>query len=382
MKNYLLISLFAISLFGSWFDDIYQDVFKVQSCQFKDKNSFDKNWQPFIKDSDDAIKLFNKMDKEKVESSWIPFISTKDRIRQDFNSILDDVITTFTGDTRILDCLNEMRRLNRKIIEERDIILKLKEKNISGDNKDIKTEIKVRLKNVLKIGTDIVAIRKSILLELKKLGLDLNNKELEALLVRIDSDNIIQIMVIFDISKKITLKLEELMRSNNDNLKISKRYYGMNLILSEIALYVQDKYINSINSKYIPKLNKIISKVNLLIADTDRLLKKSSTQYERDIYLNNIKSQKLTVQTAKMYIKNLAKQKEQIQIAKMRTIKNLDLTRNSYRTMQVGSNLLNLIKSTQQSFNKVINIQFPEIIPFQNSDIEREYKRLTNELRD
>ena len=381
MKTLFLISIFSLSLFGNWFDDIYRNIFKIDSCQSQENRSFNQSWQPFIEKSNSAIEKFNKIDKEKIEDSWLPFVSTKENIREDFNSILNDMISTLTEDTKVMECLQEMRRLNRKILDEKDGILKIKEQNISGIDENTKKEIEEKFKKILKLQENIKAIRKSILLELKKLGLNLRSQELEALLVRIDSENIIQIMVIFDISKKIILKLEELMRLNSEDLKISKRYYGMNLILSEIAFYVQKKYIDSIDRKYIPKLNKIILKVDTLIGDTEYLLKNSSTKYEKDIYRNNIKSQKLTVKTAKFYIQNLVKQREQINIAKERSIKNLNLTRNSYRTMEVGSKLLNLIQSTQQSFSQIMSIQLPEIIPFQNKNIEREYKKLTEELR-
>lgn len=382
MKINFLTLFLSISLFGGWIDDKYIEIFNIDLnyCQ-KTGNPFDKAWKPFISHSDNAISKFQSLDNEKTESSWLPFISTKESIRQDFNDILNDMILTFTEDTLIMKCLENMKILNRRIIREKDSILKIKENNISELSESNKKEIQLKLRNILRYKNQIIEIKKFILKELQKLGLDLKSKDLEALLIRVDSENIIQLMVVFDISKNITLKLEELMRLNSDNLKISKRYYGMNLILSEIALYIQNRYIISINSKYVPRLKSVILKINNLRKDTQILLNNSSTKYEKNIYLNNIKSQELTIKTANIYIKNLEKQKEQIEIAKEKSINNLNLTRNSYRTMQIGFNLLNLVKSTQLSFSKIISIQLPEIIPFQNKNIEREYKKLTEELQ-
>ena len=170
------------------------------------------------------------------------------------------------------------------------------------------------------------------------------------------------------------------MRSNSENIAVAKRYYGMNLILSEIAVYINQKYIDEIDLSYIPKLNKIKNNVNKLITETKNLIAKSSTDYERKIYQSNLKSQMITLKTANLYIQNLQKQKEQIEIAKKKALKNLKLTVNSYKTVKLGANLLHLIKSTQKSFSKIMDLQFPELVPFENKQIELEYQKITNQI--
>jgi hypothetical protein len=376
MFKIIFVSLLSFSILSAdWFENLYREIFDI-SCLEIDDVPFEENWKSFIDNSDEAIKVFQKM--ENSDDSW--FFNSKERLRKDFNSLLDDILLLFSNDKKVVLCLNEMRKDSRRILELKDEILKIKEQNIEKNEAELKQKLAVKFKEIEKLNVKINKIRKSILDNLKKLGFNLSEEELKALLVRIDSKDIVKMAVIFDISKKITAKLEELMRSNSENITVAKRYYGMNLILSEIAVYINQKYIDEIDLSYIPKLNKIKNNVNKLITETKNLIAKSSTDYERKIYQSNLKSQMITLKTANLYIQNLQKQKEQIEIAKKKALKNLKLTVNSYKTVKLGANLLHLIKSTQKSFSKIMDLQFPELVPFENKQIELEYQKITNQI--
>ncbi|HIC09883.1 MAG TPA: hypothetical protein EYO61_00810 [Campylobacterales bacterium] len=381
MRKIFLFAIVVVSLYSDWFNDIYREIFGVEDCSTMQSRNFDKSWQPFLENSEDAIKLFNQIDKTDIEDSWIPFIDTKERLRRDFNSILDDIISILSQDTKVIECLKELQNINRKILEEKEELLRLKEKDISEVNQEIKEQVAEKFREIEALQKEMKIVRKSILAELQKLGLNLKPEELEALLIRVDSFNIVQMLVVFDISKKIVDRLGKLMESNSSNMRVIKRYYGMNLIVSEIAYYIQTKYIEEIDRKYIPKLKKVISRVEKLVSETKKLLKNSSSDYEREIYQKNLESQRLTIKTAKLYIENLQSQRRQIEEAQKESLKNLNLTRNSYRTMEAGTALLNLIQVSKENFNKIINLQIPKIIPFDNQAIAKEYQRLTDEIR-
>lgn len=365
-----LIFILATQLSSGWLDRNF-------SCKSKENIKFNENWKEFLGESEDAIETFN--DLINYEESWFSFINSKEDLQDDFNEILEDMIATFTDNKKVIFCLNKMKKFNREILDIQNDILLLKEKNIDNSTK-IAKEMDEKYKEISKLQNYILEIKKSILNELKKLGLEISDEELNTLLVRIDSQNIIQMMLVFDISKKITSKLEKLMLAGNGDIKITKRYYGMNLILSEIALFIQNKYITSIDSKFIPKLKKMISEISQLKKHTVKLLNQSHTDYEKNIYKNNIESQQLTLKTAEIYIKNLNTQKNQIKLARKQVLRNLDLTLNSYQTMAISSNLLNLINLSKKSFSKIMKMQFPEIIPFKNPNMAKEYQKLTEEL--
>ncbi len=355
-------------------------------CPFKSKDDqndeLQDRWEGFINLSENAIGKINKLDEVKIEKSWVPLLDTRESLNGDINSILDDLLIALSGDTRVMECMNKMRDINREILIERDALTKISERSIAKISEADRNESKIRFEKIDVLNEHLANIRSSLLIELKNLGLDMPDEDLEKILMRIDSSDIIQVMVIFDISKKITSKLEDLIKNDSNNIKLSKRYYGMNLVLSKIALHVQDQYKIALTTNYIPKLQTMVNNLNSLLVETENLLKESKTQYEREIYSNNLKAQKLSIETASLYAKNLQKQLQQVEEGREQAMNNLKLTSNSYKTLQAGVSLLDVIKETQNSFSSIMKIQLPEIIPFKNLQMEQEYHKITEELRD
>ena len=204
MFKIIFVSLLSFSILSAdWFENLYREIFDI-SCLEIDDVPFEENWKSFIDNSDEAIEVFQEM--ENSDDSW--FFNSKERLRKDFNSLLDDILLLFSNDKKVILCLNEMRKDSRRILELKDEILKIKEQNIEKNEAELKQKLAVKFKEIEKLNVKINKIRKSILDHLKKLGFNLSEEELKALLVRIDSKDIVKMAVIFDISKKIQQSLK------------------------------------------------------------------------------------------------------------------------------------------------------------------------------
>jgi hypothetical protein len=69
-----------------------------------------------------------------------------------------------------------------------------------------------------------------------------------------------------------------------------------------------------------------------------------------------------------------------MQEAQEHTKKNLLLAENTFSTVSLSSGLYNLIRQSQMMFDKISRIQVPEIVPFENLQIEQKYKELTKQI--
>ena len=52
----------------------------------------------------------------------------------------------------------------------------------------------------------------------------------------------------------------------------------------------------------------------------------------------------------------------------------------TYDTAANSANLVNLINQTQDTFNEIMNMQIPGIIPFENIELEEKFKEISNQL--
>jgi hypothetical protein len=54
---------------------------------------------------------------------------------------------------------------------------------------------------------------------------------------------------------------------------------------------------------------------------------------------------------------------------------------NTYSTVKVSGELVNLLRSSSKSFDDLFNIQPPDLLVFQNLQMKEEFSALTTKLR-
>ncbi len=76
-----------------------------------------------------------------------------------------------------------------------------------------------------------------------------------------------------------------------------------------------------------------------------------------------------------MYFSKVALAQELVQ-------KDLALAQNTYQTVEVSASLLVIIKTSKDSFDALISLQIPQIIPFENLNMQTKYQELSELLKD
>ena len=197
------------------------------------------------------------------------------------------------------------------------------------------------------------------------------------LLTRVDADDIIGMTVIFDTVKALTLRLMNLTEESGEDLLFAKKYYSMHVVLLELIIHMQNGYMGHIDDKYLPKL-QTITKQTLKIRNQARTeLKREKSAQRRKIYKSNVAAHQLTLQTAKLYGKALKSQKGKVKKAQKKSKRDLALANNTLATVMVSADLLGMLKTSQQTFNALINLQVPELVPFKNLKMQKKFEELS-----
>jgi hypothetical protein len=210
---------------------------------------------------------------------------------------------------------------------------------------------------------------------------NLNSKQIDALLTRVDGDDIIQISLVMETLKYITNQILVLMKESQEELTQAKKYYAMHQVLLELVVYIQQKYIDKCDNSYIPKIEKLIVDSKAMMDETKRLRDKEEDPKVRAIYNINLDAQILTKKVAIRYKDDIIKSKKNMLEAQKISKKNLKLSQNTYQTVMLSANLFNLIKRSQTMFDEVSKIQVPKIVPFQSIQLQEKYRELTEKLR-
>tara|TARA_B100000161_G_scaffold209952_1_gene154747 strand:- start:113 stop:1378 length:1266 start_codon:yes stop_codon:yes gene_type:complete len=209
------------------------------------------------------------------------------------------------------------------------------------------------------------------------LGIDLSIEQIRVMTTRVDGDDLAKSIAIFDVTKQISVSLGELMNQNSFSGESTAKYYGIYVILSEILGFAQREYISKLDNIYLKRINEIKNNSLKSISMAESEIKRSQSQQSIDIYNNNIKAERFTIEVADQYRSILLSQRAKLLSALKRTEEQISVGYSSYITAMNSSILSSLIQDTLSSFDQIMSMQIPEIIAFESTELESEFRKLS-----
>ena len=319
------------------------------------------------------------------DSAWVG--RDKEENQEDINALLDRAVGILSL-SEANPIRAEIRAFEARIREAKDRIADNRQAIV---NAPVKSAWKSTIDDYRQKIADQEAAIDSYQAEIAKLtqefgaalgdsGVQLTPDQLDLLLTSVVGDDVIQSGIVYANVKRISEQLMQLTLETREDLAVSKRYYGMHTILLEILLHMQQTSISQIDQRYLPAIEQILSEVDEISATTHRLLQVQTDPGHRRHLLANLQAQKLTARTATLYRKHLLAQRKAILQARSRTSSDLRVARNTYRTVMVSGELINLLQTSQQSFDQMLAIQPPALLVFENKRMKQEFAALTARL--
>ena len=217
---------------------------------------------------------------------------------------------------------------------------------------------------------------------LRALGLQLDDRQIDVLLSSVTGDDLLQNAVVFSNVRAMVEKLAELSREDRDNLEINRRYSGLYLVLNDLLIHTQEELVRRIDGEYKPRLGEIGREAEALRKEA--LAKASQAGYsdsQKKSFALNAESNAMTLRVAELYTRLLDSQRKGIldNLADLR--RSRDLAENTYRTVRSSGDLRNLIRSGLELFDSIHALAMPEILPFENEAIRREFEEINKRLK-
>gem|GEM_PF-5339086 len=336
-------------------------------------------WEQLLEQLNQATGTLNAY-KEAPDHAW--FGTDKRTIRPDFNRQLDAIKNLLLQDTAAFSCLQKKQEITRSQAFIHASLSRQREKLLVSAGEDyqkVKQEISLMEQQLKALKNNIGEINRIIQQQLKAAGVILNLEQVDVLMSRVDAQNIIEMVVVFDLLKDVNRRLGELMKINQQDIQATRKYYAMHVIISEMVVSIQAAYLQQLDEQYLPRIRAIEARLDNMLEETRELAENAVGEHQQ-IYAGNIKAQQLSLKTAGLYKSDLQQQYKNIEDAKKLAEKDLQLADNTYQTVQVSLDLLTLLQSSRKAYQKLLAIQVPKIVPFSNQGIASEYQRLTGQL--
>jgi len=346
-----------------------------------------------IQDKIDNIRIrvgeISGLKKEEINASSFTLISkSKKDYRIDIDEVLQD-IEHIIFDGEIVDYASRIRYSRLQIsnlkrekasLNEDLVFAPVEGTLLKSSKEDIREKIKDVDDLIKKTHRLIDEFEFDLKRKLNALGINLTREQIRVMTTRVDGDELSKSFAIFDVTKQISETLAILVKENNFSGETTVKYYGTYVVLSEILGYSQREYMRKIKELYLPSLDKIADDINGAIEFSEESIDAASVESNRKILRSNIESNKFSLMVVNTYRKILEKQYDSLESALERTNEQITVAYSTYDTAANAANLINLINETQDSFNRILDMQVPDIIPFENTELELKFQEISDKI--
>jgi hypothetical protein len=349
----------------------------------EEPDTFGQVWSDVIPKLEETVAL-EEAQRDLPEKAW--FRRDQTDIQADIDELLDasvDILSTspvqrYRARIRVLQ--DDIRQARADIDGFRKARVAAPQKSLTERTvADYDRLISEREDAIARGQQELIAIKGEFAAELRGMGLTLSDEQLEFLLSTVVGDNLVDLGIVFDNVKAITAQLEELMRDSGEDLDSARRYYGMYLVLLRALNRMHLDVEQAIDQRYVPQINAIAERARVLSEETNALRRKHPEKAE--ILDANLKAQQLTVEAADLYRRYLKEQGKQVANARMALQQDIATAWNTYETVRVSGELVDLVQSSRQLLDGLLRRQVPSLQPFQNLEMQRELSNLTEQLR-
>jgi|CEGE01.1.fsa_nt_gi hypothetical protein len=317
----------------------------------------------------------------------------------DLNELIADAMALFESEA-INTLRDQYRQLEEKIKEQENKLVEYRSERVlaTREERSLRTQlvpgetlksfvaftkadydllIEATEKNISAYETDRANTLNQMRQALGSIGVDLSEEQLEAMMSSVIGDDIIEMSVVFNTIKDITLQLAELTQQSGENLAHAKKYYGMVVILHRMMGQMQAGFINAVDEIYLPKLKGYRDSALANIQESRKLIDGNNN---RQTLENNIESNKLTLKVIDLYAELLKNQRDKVAKAHRVTQREISIADNTYKTVSLSSSVVTMLREGTNTFDQLISLQMPDIREFQNEEIREEFRKLTDRL--
>lgn len=349
----------------------------------EEDRGFERVWSEVVPKLDETLTLEERSE-TLPETAW--FGADQVSNRADIDALMDEMVGILS--TSPAQGLRErIRAIQAEIAQARSDISGYRQQRISAPREgafkrtvsDYDDLIDAREDDIARLRRELDLVKREFAKSVRELGVELSDEQVEFLLSTVVGDNMVDLGILFDNARSVTDQLEGLVAESGEDLDSSRRYYGMYVVLLRVLRHMHERIEAAIGEDYVPRIDSIIARARELSAETQRLQRQSPGK--RELLASNLEAQRMTMEAAALYRQYLMDQRNQVSKARAELDKDIAAAWNTYETVRVSGELVGLVRSSQQMLESLMNRQVPALRPFENLELQREFDKLTDQLR-
>lgn len=319
----------------------------------------------------------------------------------DIDDYLDDLIERLEL-PELVSLRNNYFKVEKRIGEERKILRDLREKRLfavseessvlmkytptdtlktwtASTRADYDQLIVAHEKNLTELDISLYELREGMSHELAKAGVKLDSEQLDFLYMTVTGEDTIRAIMLFNSATEVSKQLQNLMEINAQDFDAVKRYYGMATILHRMVVKIQENFIYKLEDVYMVQLASYKKDAQKSLKEAQQL-KATADPDQKKVLQKNIEANQLALEAIDRYMKYLQDQAKSAKTILKKAEKREAIAKNTYATVKVSLDVLSLMQDSQRDFQAFSTMQVPEIVPFDNPEVRKEFLNITQKL--
>ena len=242
--------------------------------------------------------------------------------------------------------------------------------------------IEEREGDIAMLQAEAQGVRREFAAGLAEIGVNLSEAQVEGLLAMATGDDIVEMMAVFEAMEAVNSELRRATLETGESLEVAKRYYGIHLVLLEVAELMHARFVEQVDDIYLRRLQEISEDAQELRSEAQALLANERDPQMRAVLESNIAAQDLTLRASRLYRQQLQAQRASVADSLSEVGRRVTVARNTWKTVRLSSELVSLLRGSNDAFETLMRIDVPDLRPFESIELQRELERLTEELEE
>jgi hypothetical protein len=226
----------------------------------------------------------------------------------------------------------------------------------------------------------ISAERTRFAADLKQIGLTISPAQVDGLLKLATAHDLINLHAAYNNLKEITAQLRSAMLAASHSPQTAQRYYGIYVVLLEVAMHMHEEFFLKLHETYLPRLDALSAATNQTYEKATLLVKTTGRADLRQQLRGNVEALEMTRRAAALYRASLLSQAQAVNQSWQRLYEQHEVAVNSYRTVNLSSALLLQMQNTGKGFDNLKQLEVPALENLGNESLEKEFDRLSRAL--
>lgn len=307
-----------------------------------------------------------------------------------FPRILDECFTIL-ADSSLTDLLHRQDSVAAMVAEKKAKIVELKTKSVAAPEtswnplahtqQSLQNDIAELQNEIAQLQSDLEQEKEAVRLRLQDNGILLSREQFEQLLTVVDAPDRAAVLAVAENLKRIHQEICAKIIEPDSPVEMLQTYTGVYMMGLGVYMHAIQGALAQIEECYLPRLQAIRGENEVRYKEARQLTRQKLSAHDEEIVRRNMASQRRITEVLDLYEKYLNRQASQLRGLYQTTQQSFRVAVNTYHTVKVSTELLNMIRASEEDFSEVLHFRPLELSLLYDDRLAAEFAAVTGKLR-